>query len=156
MADEFSRLPANAVRQIADHIALYRRDPEKAHMWDSSVIGIPGPVATLLLRTTGRRSGQHRFAALQYFRSEGHFIVVGSKGGMPTHPAWFMNLQDCPDCEIQAGSLKATARARIAEGAERKRLWDAVTKEQPEYLKYERRTDREIPVVVFELEAGRA
>ena len=152
MAGERVELPRGAMRHISEHIALYRRDPEKAHLWDSSVIGIPGPVQTLLLRSRGRKSGEERFAALQYFRVDGDYVVVASKGGLPTHPSWCLNLTENPDCEIQAGAFRARARARIAEGDERQRLWQAASGEQPEYLKYQSRTSREIPVIVFDLQ----
>lgn len=146
-----TELPPDIGRLLAEHIALYRRDPEAAHIWDSSVIGLSGPVATLLLKTTGKRSGKDRYAALQYFRPQGDFVVVASKGGLPTHPAWYLNLLANPDCEIQAGLFSSRATARIAAGEERRDLWAAVSAEQPAYVRYQARTEREIPVVVFEL-----
>ena len=139
-------------KHVSEHIAFYRRDPEAAHMWDSTVIGIPGPVPTLLLTTKGRKSGETRYAVLQYFRPEGDYVVIASKAGARRHPAWYLNLVDTPECEIQAGAFRAKAKARTATGAERQRLWDAVCAEQPEYPKYQSRTDREIPVVVFDIE----
>ena len=146
------KLPPDITRHIADHIALYRRDPEAAQLWDSSIIGIPGPVKTLLLTTTGRRSGKPRHAALQYFVVDGHYVVVGSKGGLPDHPAWVLNLLAHPACTLQVGAVQHATKARVAEGDERASLWQEVTAEQPEYLKYQSRTDREIPVILFELD----
>lgn len=144
-------LPADVVRHLTEHIALYRRDPEAAHIWDSSVIGLAGPVTTLLLKTTGKRSGKDRYAALQYFEPDGRYVVVASKGGLPSHPSWFHNLLETPDCTIQVGGSHSAATARVAEGDERQKLWEAVSSAQPAYLKYQTWTDREIPVVVFEL-----
>lgn len=149
--DRNGDLPSDVWRHLTDHIALYRRDPEAAHIWDSSVIGLAGPVTTLLLRTTGKRSGKDRYAALQYFRPDGQYVVVASKGGLPTHPSWFHNLLENPGCTIQVGGFHSAATARVAAGEERHVLWEAVSSEQPAYLKYQTWTDREIPVVVFEL-----
>lgn len=146
-----SELPADVGRHIAEHIALYRSDPEAAHIWDSSVIGLAGPVTTLLLKTKGKVSGKDRYAALQYFRPGGLYVVVASKGGMPTHPAWYLNLLENPDCTIQVGALHTAATARTVEGDERRALWQAVSAEQPAYLKYQTWTEREIPVVIFDL-----
>ena len=146
-----TNLPADVWRHLADHIALYRRDPEAAHIWDSSIIGLGGVVSTLLLKTVGKRSGKDRYAALQYFRPDGRYVVVASKGGLAVHPSWFSNLIETPDCTIQVGSFHSAARARIAEGEERTKLWEAVSDEQPAYRKYQTWTDREIPVVLFEL-----
>src|SRR5690606_18986555 len=99
--DRMKRLPAEVEKHLAAHVALYRSDPERAHMWDSSVIGVPGPVRALLLRTKGRKSGDDRYVTLQYFRPHGLYVVVGSKGGVAEHPAWFLNLQADPHCDIQ-------------------------------------------------------
>ena len=141
-------------RQIANHTALYMKDPEKAHIWDSTVIGIPGPIKTLLLHTRGRVSGKDHVVGLQYYLLDQHYVVVASKAGAAEHPHWYRNLVENPECHIQAGSFGSTAEARTAEGDERQRLWRAVSTEQPEYVIYQARTDREIPVVVFELVDG--
>jgi len=151
MTDSDNQFTGNLARRVREHTELYRRDPEKAHLWDSTVIGIPGPITTLLLITTGRKSGEERFAALQYFRPEGDYVVIGSKAGMPKHPDWYLNLVANPGCEIQVGASRFRARARTAEGEERERLWAAVSAEQPEYVKYQARAERQIPVIVFDL-----
>ena len=137
-------------RHIAEHTALYLRDPEAAHIWDSSVIGIPGPVKTLLLHTTGRKTGQGRPIVLQYFTPDDLYVVVGSKAGVADHPAWYLNLLDEPKCRFQAGAYGTKARACSVAGEEYARLWQYVCAEQPEYTKYQKRTDRQIPVVVLE------
>jgi deazaflavin-dependent oxidoreductase (nitroreductase family) len=137
--------------RVSEHIALYLSDPEAAHIWDSTVIGIPGPIKTLLLTTTGRKSGEARHVALQYFKPEGDFAVIASKAGAHRHPAWYLNLVVNPRCKLQVGADSFDALARTAQGEERERLWDAICAEQPEYPKYQSWTDREIPVVVFEL-----
>ena len=141
-------------QQIADHTALYLRDPEAAHIWDSTVIGIPGPIKTLLLHTTGRVTGREHIVGLQYYLLDGRYVIVASKAGAAEHPHWYRNLVARPECRFQAGLFQSAARARTAEGDERQRLWQAVCDEQPEYPIYQARTEREIPVVVLDLVVG--
>lgn len=145
MAD-FSKIP-----WIAEHIELYRTDPEKAHMWDSSPVGGPGPLPTLLLTTTGRKSGAPRSVPLIYGEAGGGYVVIASKAGLPTHPVWFLNLQADPDCELMVGPKRVTARARVAEGEERDRLWKQMAALYPPYDAYQERAGaRTIPVVVLD------
>lgn len=145
MAD-FSQIP-----WIKDHIALYRTDPEKAHMWDSSVAGGTGVLPTLLLTTTGRKSGEPRALPLIYGEVDGGCAVIASKGGFPTHPAWYTNLEANPECQVQVGAKGFQARARVAEGDERERIWKQLAKVYPPYDQYQVSAgDRVIPVVVLE------
>ena len=101
---------------IAEHIKLYETDPEKARMWDSTPLGGPGLLPTLLLTTTGRKSGQPRSLPLLYGEAGDSWVVIGSKAGMPTHPAWYLNLQAKPECDLKIGAKALSARARVAEG----------------------------------------
>jgi deazaflavin-dependent oxidoreductase (nitroreductase family) len=104
----------------------------------------------LLLRTTGRRSGLPRTAALLYVRDGDAFVVIASKGGAPQHPGWFHNLQATPDVEIQVGRERMSVQASIAQGDERARLWKAADLvNQGQYDIYQSRTSREIPVIVL-------
>jgi deazaflavin-dependent oxidoreductase (nitroreductase family) len=136
---------------IAEHIELYRTDPEKAHMWDSTPLGGPGPLPTLLLTTTGRKSGEPRFAPLLYGEAGGSYVLIASKGGLPTHPLWFLNLEANPDCELMVGPKAVSARARVAEGEERERLWEQMAELYPPYRKYQETAGtRTIPVVVLD------
>jgi deazaflavin-dependent oxidoreductase (nitroreductase family) len=142
----FSEIPL-----IKRHIELYRTDPEKAHMWDSTVAGGPGPVPTLLLTTIGRKSGRRRAAPLIYGEAGGSYVVIGSKGGMPTHPLWYLNLEANPECELMVGPKAVSARARVAEGEERERLWRQMANVYPPYDEYQERAGgRTIPVVVLD------
>jgi len=142
----FSEIP-----WIAEHIALYRSDPEKAHLWDSTHVGGPGPLPTLLLTTKGRKSGAPRALPLIYGTAGSSYVVVASKGGMPNHPLWFRNLEAQPDCELQVGAKHLRARARVAEGEERERLWKQMARLYPPYDEYQRSaTGRRIPVVVLD------
>jgi len=142
----FSEIP-----WIAQHIALYRSDPEKARLWDSTPVGGPGLLPTLLLTTTGRKTGQPRALPLIYGEAGPGYVVIASKGGMPNHPIWFSNLEAEPRCELMVGAKKVEARARIAEGDERARLWKQMAAIYPPYDAYQKNaTPRVIPVVVLD------
>lgn len=136
---------------IAEHIELYKTDPEKAHMWDSSVLGGPGLLPTLLLTTIGRKSGEKRSLPLIYKEIDGAYVIIASKGGMPNHPIWFLNLEANPECDLMVGAKPVKARARVAEGEERTRLWDELEAIYPPYKDYQANAgDRVIPVVVLD------
>lgn len=142
----FSEIP-----WIAEHIALYRSDPAKAHDWDSSHLGGPGVLPTLLLTTTGRKSGEPRDLPLIYGEADGSYVVIASKGGMPNHPIWFLNLEANPECELMVGPKHVKARARVAEGEERERLWSQLAAVYPPYDDYQKNAgSRVIPVVVLD------
>ncbi len=135
---------------IAEHIELYRTDPEKAHMWDSSPLGGPGVLPTLLLTTKGRKSGQPRSLPLIYGSVGDGYVIIASKGGMPSHPIWFLNLEANPECDLMVGAKAVRARARIAEGEEREKLWAQMVEIYPPYVDYQKSTERRIPVVVLD------
>jgi deazaflavin-dependent oxidoreductase (nitroreductase family) len=142
----FSEIP-----WIAEHIELYRTDPEKARMWDSTPLGGPGMLPTLLLTTTGRKSGEPRALPLIYGETGDGYVVIASKGGLPNHPIWYLNLQANPACELMVGPKRVSARARVAEGEERERLWKQMAELYPPYDEYqERASARTIPVVVLD------
>lgn len=142
---DFSQIP-----WIAEHIALYKSDPEKAHMWDSAAAGGTGPLPTILLTTTGRKTGEPRALPLIYGNLGDSYVIIASKGGMPDHPLWFRNLEAKPECELMVGAKAVSARARIAAGEEREEIWKMMAKIYPPYLEYQEKTAREIPVVVLD------
>jgi proline iminopeptidase len=142
---DFSEIP-----WIAEHIELYKTDPEKARLWDSSPLGGPGTLPTLLLTTTGRKSGEPRALPLIYGAFDDAYVVIASKGGMPKHPIWFLNLEAKPECALMVGAKAVSARARVAEGAERERLWAKMVEIYPPYTDYQKATERTIPVVVLD------
>ncbi|MCP5071405.1 MAG: nitroreductase family deazaflavin-dependent oxidoreductase [bacterium] len=145
MAD-FSQVP-----WIAEHIALYKSDPEKAHNWDSTPLGGPGVLPTLLLTTKGRKSGEPRSLPLIYGEHGNGYVIIASKGGMPNHPIWFGNLEANPECDLMVGPKAVHARARVAEGAEREEIWAKMCKIYPPYIDYQKSAgERVIPVVVLE------
>jgi deazaflavin-dependent oxidoreductase (nitroreductase family) len=105
----------------------------------------------LLLRHVGAKTGTKRTSALLYVPDGKNYVVIASKGGDPKHPGWFHNLTANPDVEIQVGTQTIPVRARVAEGDERERLWkEANTINKGGYDVYQKRTDRQIPVVVLE------
>ena len=138
-------------RCIADHLQRYLdTDGADGHLWDSAPVGGPGPIPTLLLTTTGRRSGKPIVMPLIYGETGGNYVVVASKGGAPKHPGWYLNLAAHKDVEVQILARRFQATARTASGAERAALWKQMAAIYPPYNDYQARTDREIPVVVLE------
>jgi deazaflavin-dependent oxidoreductase (nitroreductase family) len=111
-----------------------------------------GGMPVLELTTTGRKSGQRRSVMLTSPVQEGDAIViVASRGGDDHHPAWFLNLRDDPGVEVRwKGGARTAMRARIAAPDERARLWPLVVERYGNYGGYQRKTDREIPLVILE------
>nr|MDT0667511.1 nitroreductase family deazaflavin-dependent oxidoreductase [Micromonospora sp. DSM 115978] len=128
----------------AEHVRRYREtDGEVGYEWNG--------VATLLLTTTGRHSGQPRTSALIFGRDGDDYLVVASKGGAPEHPQWYRNLTANPQAEIQVRAQRLSVVAHVADvdDAERSRLWKIMTGVWPNYDAYQSRTDRFIPVVAL-------
>jgi len=128
---------------IGAHLALYRATGGR-------IGGQLGGMRVLLLTTRGRKSGQPRTAPLVYFEDGERLVVIGSNGGAPGDPLWWRNLQQTPEATVQIGPDTRRVRARIASPDERSRLWPRVKQENPAYAGYERKTSREIPVVLLE------
>ena len=103
----------------------------------------------LLLRTTGRKTGGLRVAALLYHRDGGNYVVVGSKGGSDVAPGWLRNLEATPEVGVQVGTRRFPARARVASADERRRLWPEMTRLWPQYDRYQSQTQRPIPLVIL-------
>jgi deazaflavin-dependent oxidoreductase (nitroreductase family) len=115
---------------------------QDGHIWEG--------VTTLLLTTTGRRSGQPRTTPLIYGRAGDRYLVVGSRGGAPTHPDWYENLVAQPEVHVQVMADRFKARARPATAEEKPVLWKTMIAIWPPYEEYQTRTAREIPVVIIE------
>jgi deazaflavin-dependent oxidoreductase (nitroreductase family) len=111
-----------------------------------------GKMPVLELTTTGRKSGQPRAVMLTSPLQEGDtIVVVASRGGDDTHPAWFLNLRDHPEVEVAyKGAPKQPMRARVANAEERARMWPLVTADHKNYAGYQTKTTREIPLVLLE------
>ena len=126
------------------HTATYRATRGRL---GGNLAGLP----MLLLTTTGRRTGEHRTSPLPYFTIEatGELVIVGSNNGAPRDPAWWLNLKANPEATIQVMGDRSVARARLAVGEERARLWpDLVAFNRP-WEKYAERATRLIPVVIL-------
>jgi deazaflavin-dependent oxidoreductase (nitroreductase family) len=104
----------------------------------------------MLLTTTGAKSGQPRTTPLVHTRSGDDLVIIASKGGDPKHPAWYHNLVANPTVEVEVGTDRYSATARVAEGDEREALWKAQAALMPNFDEYQEKTTRQIPVIVLE------
>jgi deazaflavin-dependent oxidoreductase (nitroreductase family) len=128
---------------VARHVRRYvETEGREGHEWRG--------VRTLLLTTRGRKSGKLRRTALIYGTDEDRYLVVASQGGAKRHPAWYLNLVDAPEVELQVGAERFPARARTATPEEKPGLWRLMASIWPEYDRYQARTTRDIPVVILE------
>jgi deazaflavin-dependent oxidoreductase (nitroreductase family) len=111
---------------------------------------MPNGASLLLLITTGAKSGQTRINPLAFTRDGDRLVVIASKGGGPSNPDWYHNLVAHPDVTVEVGAERYAARARVAEGEERQRLFDAQAALMPNFADYQTQTSRSLPVVVLE------
>ena len=103
----------------------------------------------MLLTTTGAKSGQQRTTPLVHTKDGDDIVIIASKAGAPTNPAWYHNLVANPEVTVEVGTEKFQARARVATGEERDRLYAAQAKLMPNFAEYQQKTTRQIPVVVL-------
>jgi deazaflavin-dependent oxidoreductase (nitroreductase family) len=136
---------------VDEHRALYLRSGgREGHIVDLSHAGARGRLPTLLLRTTGRRSGKPQIVPLIYGLHGDEWVVIGSKGGAPEHPAWYLNLAAAPVAAIQVATQAFTAEWREAEGEEREAVWAYMEQVYPPYADYQAAAqERIIPVVML-------
>jgi deazaflavin-dependent oxidoreductase (nitroreductase family) len=126
-----------------EHVQRYREtDGKVGYEWNG--------VHTLLLTTTGRRSGAPRTRALIFGRDGDDYLVVASMGGAPQHPAWYLNLGANPRATVQVEGDVFEAEARTAPAEEKPRLWGIMRDVWPNYDVYQSRIERDIPVVVLQ------
>jgi deazaflavin-dependent oxidoreductase (nitroreductase family) len=136
---------AVGIKVLKGHQVLYERT---GGLIGHRILGVP----SLLLHTTGAKTGLARTNALSYAREGADYLVVASMGGAPTAPGWFHNLKARPEAEIQLGRrhLPVTSHAVMPGEADFERLWDLVNKRNADrYRAYQRATTRPIPVVVL-------
>jgi deazaflavin-dependent oxidoreductase (nitroreductase family) len=125
------------------HVKRYRETGgEEGHDWRGT--------QTLLLTTTGRKTGEKRTSPLIYQPYGNDYLVVASKGGAPAPPAWYLNLTEHPRVDVQVRDEVFGARARTATAEEKPDMWRTMVATWPDYDAYQRKTDREIPIVVLE------
>jgi deazaflavin-dependent oxidoreductase (nitroreductase family) len=125
------------------HTALYRRTGGKI----AGQMFFKSPF--MLLTTTGRRSGQPRTVPLLCIRDRDRFLAIASFGGDDRHPQWFKNLLANPEATIELGGETIPVRATVATPDEKKALWPKVLAAYKGYANYQRRTSRDIPVVIL-------
>lgn len=131
-------------RLFAGHTAIYRLT--------HGLIGhrLPGAPPMLLLDHVGARSGTRRTTPLVYRRDGDDLVLVASKGGYPKHPGWYHNLVANPDTTVQVGGEHRQVRARVASPPEHDRLWPLMLRTYSGFAEYQKRTERQIPLVVLE------
>src|SRR5690348_16389121 len=128
MAD--AKLAPNLPQWMIDHANRYLSSGgTDGHMFKVSPPGYGElNVPSLMLTTTGRKSGEKFIFPLFYGEVGKSYVIVASKGGAPEHPGWYRNLLANPEVEVQVGTQKLKARARTTSGAERARLWEQALK----------------------------
>jgi deazaflavin-dependent oxidoreductase (nitroreductase family) len=127
-----------------EHVKRYQEtDGKEGYEWEKGT-------TTLLLYTKGRKSGEERINPLIFREWDGDYLVVASKGGDDADPAWYLNLQEDPDVEVQIKGDKFNAKARTATPSEKPAMWEHMVEAWPDYSDYQKKTSRNIPVVVLE------
>lgn len=125
------------------HVERYQEtDGAEGHDWQG--------VSVLLLTTTGRKSGEKRTVPLIYEPYGDRLLVVASKGGADQPPLWYLNLEADPEVEVQVKADRFAARARTATLEEKPDMWRTMAAAWPDYDEYQKKTTREIPVIVLE------
>ena len=133
-----STLPDWAQKHMRNYLAT---DGADGHIWR----GVP----TLLLTTTGSKSGVERMLPLIYGTDGDEYIIIASTGGYQDHPAWYTNLVAQPQVHVQVAADKFSATAKTITDDRRQKLWDVMAEIWPPYIEYQEKTDRQIPVVVL-------
>ena len=125
-----------------EHVRQYEATAGRVgHDWNGTSV--------LILHTRGRKSGQTRKFPLIYGRDGADYVVVASKGGAPDHPGWYKNLLEHPDAKIQVWGEVIPVTARTGTAEDKRRVWPVMTVQWPPYDEYQRKTAREIPVILL-------
>lgn len=123
---------------------------EEFHANGGKVGGQFAGASLLLLHTLGAKSNQERVHPLVYFKDNGHYVILASKGGAPTNPDWYHNILAHPDVTLEVGTEQFKAHATVAEGQERDRIFADVSSQNPGFGAYQKNTTRVIPIIVLE------
>jgi F420H(2)-dependent quinone reductase len=124
------------------HAGVYRATGGK-------LLGRMGKSPILLLNTVGRKTGRKRTSPLLYVMDGEDFVIIASKGGASTHPAWYLNLKANPDATVEIGDREVRVRAEEAASEEKVRLWQKMVEMYPTYDDYQTKTKREIPLLIL-------
>jgi deazaflavin-dependent oxidoreductase (nitroreductase family) len=128
---------------VRDQVALYE---SSGGTEGTTLRGMPVVLLTML----GASSGKLRKVPLMRVEHQGVYVAVASQGGAPTNPAWYRNLLASPGLEVQDGPAKGDYVAREVHGEEKATWWERSVAAFPDYAEYQRKTDREIPVLLLE------
>jgi len=123
---------------MAIHVGMYRLSGGR--IWANNV---------LLLTTTGRKSGKVRTVPLGCFNWQGGYLIVASNGGAPNHPGWYHNLKGQPQVKVQVLDKVMTVNPQVLTGEDRSQAWQHVINAAPGYAGHEKKTTREIPLVLL-------
>lgn len=148
-----AKVAPNLPQWMLDHVARYLSSGgTDGHMYTIENPNVPKmSVPSLLLITTGRKSGERYIFPLFYGETGNSYFVIASKGGAPAHPGWYRNLLANPEAEIQVGTKKMKVKARTAAGDERAAIWPKAVAIWPPFADYQvKAVNREIPVVVLD------
>ena len=126
----------------------------EGHLYDFGPINDEGYQPICLIRHIGRKTGRTLIVPLIYGMVEGEIVIVASKGGSPTHPAWYLNIAGTSEIEVQIATQAFRASWREPAEAERQRIWDQMVAIYPPYAEYQQSTDRLIPLVLMKPVAG--
>jgi len=124
------------------HSGVYRATGGK-------LFGRMGKSPILLLNTVGRKTGKKRTSPLLYVMDGEDFVIIASKGGAPTHPAWYLNLKANPEATVEVGDREVRVRAEEADSEKKARLWQKMVEMYPAYDDYQTKTKREIPLLIL-------
>lgn len=134
---------------MKNHLGMYLNSGgAQGHIMDLRDIGGHRFTTTLLLRTRGRKTGAIRISPLIYGDTGGEVVIVASKGGADTHPAWYFNIKNSKDIEFQIATQAFRGTWREPQGTERGKFWDYMVGVYPPYRDYQAATRREIPIVI--------
>jgi deazaflavin-dependent oxidoreductase (nitroreductase family) len=127
-----------------EHVERYQAtDGAEGYRWRNGT-------TILLLHTTGRKTGREHIHPLIFREYDGSYLIVASKGGSPEPPDWYLNLDENPEVTVQIKGETFRAKARTATADERPAMWRHMAEVWPDYDEYQKKTDREIPVVVLD------
>src|SRR5260221_780142 len=104
----------------------------------------------VLLTTTGAKSGKLHTTPVRAFYDGDKTFVIASKGGAPSHPDWYRNLVAHPEVTVEIGKETFKAKAVVAAGEERERLWAKAIATEPTFAEYQAKATRQIPIIILE------
>ena len=140
LSGEYEPSPQQWVR---DQVDLYERSGGTE---GTTLQGAP----VIIMTSLGAKSGKIRKTPLMRVEHDGRYALIASLGGAPQHPVWYHNRRAHPEVELQDGPVKRTYQAREVTGEEKTQWWDRAVQAWPDYAEYQKKTDRQIPVLVLE------